>query len=327
MKNILKNFYSNMNGDSACRFEKGQDIFSLERDCSTIIQIRIATALVVSKRGGHLQLGKILKEYDSNTNSGRACRLKRGGHLKTGKILKDVYLNTWIGIWIGVLILYTLLFNNTIKCYITMVFPHGQPSRKKKYKIGYRDKKVNSYDDYQKTVAAAGDDVGETANDTDSAISVPKPPAKIPRADKNWADNYQVQRSLNYCNNKVAKLWLKSNDLSKKNQSLKVTVHKKKSTIKDLNHQMHVDAKAKRTTAVQTEDAHKAALAALSEEFASEIDEAHAVDSTKIEKNMEAESCRILADREHMKSLEKERTKQNEKMDKERAKQCDVVAH
>ena len=43
-----------------------------------------------------------------------------------------------------------------------MVFPHGQSSRKKKYKIGYRDKKGNSYADDQKDVAAAGEDVGET---------------------------------------------------------------------------------------------------------------------------------------------------------------------
>ena len=85
-----------------------------------------------------------------------------------------------------------------------MVFPHGQPSRKKKSKIGYRDKKGNSYSDNQTAVAAAGEDLGATANDTDSANPVPQPPAKIPRADKNWADNYQVQRALNYCDNKVA---------------------------------------------------------------------------------------------------------------------------
>ena len=144
-----------------------------------------------------------MKDYYSNTNSDRACRLKRGGHLKIGKILKDVYLNTWIRICIGVFILYNLLFNNTIKCYITMVFPHGQPSRKKRSKIGYRDKKGNSYFDYQKSVAAVGEDVGETANDTDSAFSVTQPPAKIPRADKNWADHYQTQRALNYRDNKV----------------------------------------------------------------------------------------------------------------------------
>ena len=102
--------------------------------------------------------------------------------------------------------------------------PHGQPSRKKKSKIGYRDKKGNSYADYQKSVAAAGEDVGETANDTDSAISVPQPPTKIPRVDKSWEDNYQVHKALNYRDNKVEKLWLKSNDLSKKNQSLKGTV-------------------------------------------------------------------------------------------------------
>ena len=131
-----------------------------------------------------------------------------------------------------------------------MVFPHGQPSRKKRSKIGYRDKKGNSYADDQKAVAAAGEDVGETANDTDSAISVPQHPAKIPWADKNLADTYQVQSALNYCDNKVTKLLLKSNDLSKKNEFLKGTVHKQKSTLKDLTHQMHVDAKANRTAAV-----------------------------------------------------------------------------
>ena len=73
-----------------------------------------------------------------------------------------------------------------------MVFPHGQPSRKKKSKIGYRDKNGNSYADNQKAVAAAGEDVGVTANDTDSANPVPQPIAKMPRANKNWADNYQV---------------------------------------------------------------------------------------------------------------------------------------
>ena len=84
-----------------------------------------------------------------------------------------------------------------------MVFPHVQPSRKKRSKIGYRDKKGKSYADYQKSAAEAGEDVGETANDTDSAISVPQPPAKIPRADKNWEDNYQVRRALNYRDKKV----------------------------------------------------------------------------------------------------------------------------
>ena len=201
--------------------------------------------------------------------------------------------------------MYTLSFKNTIKCYITIVFPHIQPSRKKRSKIGYRDKKGNSYADYQKAVSAAGEDVGETANDTESDISVPQPPAKIPRDDKNWADNYQVQRALNYRDNKVAKLWLKSNDLSKKNQSLEGTVHKQKSTIKDLTHQMHVDSKSNRTASLHAEDAHQAALAGLSEEFASEIDEAYAVANTETEKKTEAESCRILADIEHMTSLEK----------------------
>ena len=83
-------------------------------------------------------------------------------------------------------------------------------------------------------------------------------------------------------------------------------MQKQKSTVKDLNHQMHVDAKSNRTAAVQAEDAHQAALADLSEEFASKIDEACAVSNTETEKkNQKAESCRILADREHMKSLEK----------------------
>ena len=76
---------------------------------------------------------------------------------------------------------------------------------------------------------------------------------------------------------------------------------------------MHVDTKSKRTAAVQAEDDHLAAIAALAEAFSSEIEEAYAVANTETEKNLEAESCRILADREHMKSLEKERTNNNEK--------------
>ena len=120
---------------------------------------------------------------------------------------------------------------------------------------------------------------------------------------------------------------MKSNDLSKNNESLKGTVHEQKSTIKDLTHQMYVDAKANHTAAVQAEDTHQAALVALAAEFSSEIEEAYAVANTETEKKLEAESCRILADIEHMKSLAKERTKHNEKIDKERASQHDIVDH
>ena len=83
------------------------------------------------------------------------------------------------------MILYTFSFNNTIKCYITMVFSHGQTSQKKISKIGYRDKKGNSNAKNQSSVAAAGEDVGATANDTESAKPVPQPLAKIQWDNKN----------------------------------------------------------------------------------------------------------------------------------------------
>ena len=79
--------YSNTNSDSACCFEKEQDIFSLERDYRTIIQIRIATALVVSKRGGHQHLNKRFKDYYSNTNSVRACIFEKR---RTSSVEKDI---------------------------------------------------------------------------------------------------------------------------------------------------------------------------------------------------------------------------------------------
>ena len=78
MKKILKDYYSNTNSDSACCLEKGQEIFSLERDYRTIIQIRIATALVVSKKEGHLQFGNRLEDYYSNTNSDSGCFFENG---------------------------------------------------------------------------------------------------------------------------------------------------------------------------------------------------------------------------------------------------------
>ena len=51
------------------------------------------------------------------------------------------------------------------------------------------------------------------------------------------------------------------------------------------------------------------------------------VANTDTEQNLEAEICHILVDREHMKSLAKERTEHNETMDKERVSQRAIVAH
>ena len=61
--------------------------YNAERDWRTIIQIRIATSLVVSKRGGHLQFGKRLKDYYSNTNCDSACRFERG---RTYSVEKEI---------------------------------------------------------------------------------------------------------------------------------------------------------------------------------------------------------------------------------------------
>ena len=40
--------------------------------------MKIATELVVLEREGHLQLGKRLKDYYSNTNSDSACCFEKG---------------------------------------------------------------------------------------------------------------------------------------------------------------------------------------------------------------------------------------------------------
>ena len=40
-----------MNSNSACYYKKGQDVFSLEIDWRTIIQIRSVTAVVFPKKG------------------------------------------------------------------------------------------------------------------------------------------------------------------------------------------------------------------------------------------------------------------------------------
>ena len=51
------------------------------------IKIRIATELVVSKKGGNQQLKKRLKEYYSTTNSDSACRFEKGG---TSSVRKEI---------------------------------------------------------------------------------------------------------------------------------------------------------------------------------------------------------------------------------------------
>ena len=90
------NYYSNTNSDSACRFEKVQDIFSLERYCRNIIQILIATALVVSKGARHLQLKKRLMDYYSNTNSNGACRFENGRTSPVRNGIKELLFRTSI---------------------------------------------------------------------------------------------------------------------------------------------------------------------------------------------------------------------------------------
>ena len=50
----------------------------MERDCRTIIQIQISIALVVSKRGGHLQFRNRLEDYYSNTTSDRGFFFEKG---------------------------------------------------------------------------------------------------------------------------------------------------------------------------------------------------------------------------------------------------------
>ena len=62
----------------------------------------------------------------------------------------------------------------------------------------------------------------------------------------------------------------------------------------NLTHQMHVDAKSNRTSAVQAEDAHQAALTALSEEFSSDIDEAYAIANTETEKSWRLRASAFL---------------------------------
>ena len=69
---------------------------------------------------------------------------------------------------------------------------------------------------------------------------------------------------------------------------------KLRSTIKDLTHQIHVDAKSNRTAAVQAEDAHQDSLADLSEEFAYEIEKAYAVSNTETEKRWRLRAATFL---------------------------------
>ena len=52
-----------------------------------MIQIKIATALVVSKRGGNLQLGKRLEDYHSKTTNDSGCFFEKG---RTSSVRKEI---------------------------------------------------------------------------------------------------------------------------------------------------------------------------------------------------------------------------------------------
>ena len=68
--------------DKHCRYmylNNSPSISFLTEDVLPFSKIRVATAVVFSKKVGHLQLGKRLKEYYSNTNSDSACCFEKGG--------------------------------------------------------------------------------------------------------------------------------------------------------------------------------------------------------------------------------------------------------
>ena len=59
----------------------------MEIDWRTIIQIRMVTAVVFSKGGGHQYIGKKLKDYYSNTNSESACCFEKG---RTSEVEQEI---------------------------------------------------------------------------------------------------------------------------------------------------------------------------------------------------------------------------------------------
>ena len=81
---------------------------TLWSDISSIqyIQILIATPLAVSKRGGHLQFGRRLKDAYSNTKSNSACCFEKG---RTSSVRKKIW-RTYIQIRIATSLLFCAIF-------------------------------------------------------------------------------------------------------------------------------------------------------------------------------------------------------------------------
>ena len=208
-----------------------------------------------------------------------------------------------------------------------MPFTGGQCTWKKTKSVGRTQKKGKTYHEHQIASAAAilaglGD-----PNPAAELDPVDPTPVKKQRSDNNW----RVDRAIRSRDKQAAKNEEKLGAVSMERDSLsngifelESKVLNQKATIKKLQRDQFVVAKAHRIAGLEKEEAHKAAIQVLVEEYAQKIDDAFEYADKETNKKLEAEKAKILADSQYSTNLKKERQRHFDKLKKERKVQASM---
>ena len=150
-----------------------------------------------------------------------------------------------------------------------MVF-HSIPSGKKKSSIGRKHKKGSTYASFQNPLPDGESNHAEAEGGIqhiDPILNTIKPSSKV-RSDDSWRTNRAVEAGKKA----VVKAKAKNKSLLTKNNSLKSSLNKFQSRVKQLEHERYMDKKEARATTIIAKKAHQVAMSDQTEKFCEELE-------------------------------------------------------
>ena len=200
-----------------------------------------------------------------------------------------------------------------------------QPSKKKKATIGYRHKKGGTYAAHQDSLAAG------TVNPLPPGVEPPdgvSAASSIPVPKKRKDNNWRVARAVKRAKNQAARAVAARDRAREEASASKSNTRAAKASVKEVEHQLYLEKKNSRATAIKTEEEHKVQVDALVEKFGTELECAHAETRLETNKRLQEEALRILSNNKHSQELRKDRQYHADKMAAKKSKaERDSSAH
>jgi len=179
-----------------------------------------------------------------------------------------------------------------------------QPSKKRKKTIGRKQKNGRSYAAYQASVAATT--VNPVPPGIEASDSVPAASSR-PAPKKRKDDNWRVTRAVKSAKNQAVKAVAARDRAREETIASESKARAAEASVKEIEHQLYLEKKHSRATAIKTEEDHKVKITALMEKFYNDLESAHAETELETNKRLQEEALRIESDHKHSQELRKER--------------------